>query len=195
MARIPYVDTEALPDRAARELILERGNLNVYRILANARKVFTGWMIAGRQHLTSDTFSPRLRELVILRCAHLLDSPYELAQHTSLAPQVGIGEQELAALESGEYWETPGFTDTERVVLDVITEMFTAGDVSDTAFARLHAALGDEGTVEMIMLSSRYAGLALALTVLRVDIDPEARIVVPRADRTGGTSSASREDS
>lgn len=188
MGRIPYVDTEALPDLSARALILERGNLNVYRMLANARKVFTGWMIAGRQHLTSDTFSPRLRELVILRCAYLLDSPYELAQHTSLAPQVGISEAELAALAPDGELDLDGFSEEELAVLDLITEMYSAGDVSDETFARAHAALGDEAIVELVMLSSRYAGLALALQVLRVDIDADARLVVPHGAGPVGES-------
>jgi len=57
----------------ARELTLERGNLNVYRALANAEKVFTGWMVAGRSALTSPILPARLRELVILRTAYLMD--------------------------------------------------------------------------------------------------------------------------
>lgn len=179
VARIPYADPETLPE-TARALIMERGNLNVYRMLANARKVFTGWMIAGRQHLTSDTFSPRLRELVILRCAYLLDAPYELAQHLSLAPQVGIGDAEIAALASEKDVGAGEFSGIEAAVLQLVTEMFTAGDVSDATFAQVHEMLGDEGTVELIMLAGRYAGLALMLAVLRVDVDADARIVLPR---------------
>ena len=47
MTRIAYRQPEDMTEQA-RELTVERGNLNVYRALANAEKVFTGWMLAGR---------------------------------------------------------------------------------------------------------------------------------------------------
>src|ERR1700727_1109604 len=84
MTRIPYRDPEDMTERA-RELTLERGNLNLYRALANAENVFTGWMQAGRDALTSPVLSRRLRELVVLRTAYLMDSPYELGQHNDIA--------------------------------------------------------------------------------------------------------------
>ena len=48
MTRIAYRRPEEMTERA-RELTLERGNLNVYRTVANAEKVFTGWMQAGQR--------------------------------------------------------------------------------------------------------------------------------------------------
>ncbi|MDT5274005.1 MAG: hypothetical protein QOG95_937, partial [Mycobacterium sp.] len=47
MTRIAYREPEEMNEQA-RELTLARGNLNVYRTLANAEKVFTGWMLAGQ---------------------------------------------------------------------------------------------------------------------------------------------------
>jgi hypothetical protein len=52
---------------------VERGNRNVYRALANAENVFTGWMIAGRDALASPVLPARLRELIILRVGYLMD--------------------------------------------------------------------------------------------------------------------------
>jgi hypothetical protein len=40
----------------------------------------------------------------------------------------------------------------------------------------VHAALGAEATVEVLMLISRYAGLALMLNALDVDLDETARL-------------------
>ena len=47
MTRIAYRDPEDMADRA-RELTRARGSLNVYRTLANAENVFTGWMVGRR---------------------------------------------------------------------------------------------------------------------------------------------------
>ena len=60
MTRIPYRRPEDMTEQA-RELTAERGNLNVYRTLANAENAFTGWMLAGRDALTSPVLSRRLQ--------------------------------------------------------------------------------------------------------------------------------------
>ena len=68
MTRIAYRRPEEMTEQAL-ELTSARGNLNVYRALANAEKVFTGWMLAGQAALTSPVVPVRLRELVVLRTA------------------------------------------------------------------------------------------------------------------------------
>jgi alkylhydroperoxidase family enzyme len=108
MTRIPYRRPEDMTERA-RELTLERGNLNVYRVLANAEKVFNGWMQAGQDALTSPILSRRLRELVVLRTAYLMDSPYELGQHHDIARTAGLDANEISAVTSDSGWQTDHF--------------------------------------------------------------------------------------
>ncbi|HET7073876.1 MAG TPA: carboxymuconolactone decarboxylase family protein [Mycobacterium sp.] len=182
MTRIPYRRPEDMTDRA-RELTLERGNLNVYRALANAENVFTGWMVAGRAALTSPVLSPRLRELVVLRTACLMDCRYELGQHTDIARTVGVSEPEVKALISESNWEQADFvdfTDTERAVVALASELLTTRGVSAALFDQVHQALGSEATIEVLMVISRYAGLALMLNALDVDLDESARLTIPR---------------
>lgn len=178
MTRIAYQDIEGLTEEA-RALTRERGNLNVYRALANAPNVFTGWMIAGREHLTSQTLSARLRELVILRTAHLMGSPYEVAQHTGLAHQAGVSPSQRAALAPDAELDNAGFDATELAVLHLTTELITTKTVRAELFHQIHNAWGDETTVELLMVIHRWAGLALILNALDVDLDPEARISIP----------------
>src|ERR1700741_1776736 len=89
MTRIAYRRLDEMNEQA-RELTSARANLNVYRALANADKVFTGWMLAGNAALTSPVVPVRLRELVVLRTAYLMDCPYELGQHRDVARTAGV---------------------------------------------------------------------------------------------------------
>ena len=182
MTRIPYRRTEEMTDRA-RELTLERGNLNVYRALANAEHVLTGWMVAGRAALTSPVLSTRLRELVVLRTAYLMDCRYELGQHTDIARTAGVSEREVKALISESDWEQADFADfadTERSVVRLASELLTTRGVSATLFDEVYQALGAEATIEVLMVISRYAGMALMLNALDVDLDQSARLTIPR---------------
>jgi AhpD family alkylhydroperoxidase len=186
MTRIAYRDPEEMTDEA-RRLTVARGNLNVYRTLANAEKVFTGWMQAGQALLTSPVLPLRLRELVVLRTAYLMDCPYELGQHRDVARTAGVSADEINAVTSESDWRGAYFDATESAVLQLTTELLTTRSVSGAVFDEVHRALGAEATVEVLMVINRYAGLALMLNALDVDLDESARLPMQaRQDRTDG---------
>jgi alkylhydroperoxidase family enzyme len=178
MTRIAYRQPEEMTEQA-RELTLERGNLNVYRALANADKVFTGWMLAGRAILTSPVLPVRLREFVVLRTAYLMDCPYELGQHRDVARTAGLSGDEINAITSESDWQEAHFSPVELAVLHLTTELLITRSVSTEVFDQVHTALGSEATVELLMVISRYAGLALMLNALQVDLDETARLPIP----------------
>jgi AhpD family alkylhydroperoxidase len=178
MTRIAYRQPEEMTEQA-RELTLKRGNLNVYRALANAERVFTGWMVAGNAALTSPVLPVRLRELVVLRTAYLMDCTYELGQHRDVARTAGVGSDEISAILSESDWKKGSFDPTERAVLQLATELLTTSNVSAETFDSVHTALGSEATVELLMVIGRYAGLALMLNALDVDLDESARLPIP----------------
>ncbi|WP_343571249.1 carboxymuconolactone decarboxylase family protein [Mycobacterium sp.] len=178
MTRIAYREPGDMTPQA-RELTQARGNLNVYRTLANADKVFTGWMVAGNAALTSPTLPTRLRELVVLRTAYLMDCDYELGQHRDVARTAGVSVDEITAILSENDWWTNPFDGDELAVLQLTTELLTTRGVTAETFDRVHRALGSEATVEVLMVINRYAGLALMLNALDVDLDESARLSIP----------------
>ena len=182
MTRIAYRRPEEMAERA-RELTLERGNLNVYRAVANAEKVYTGWMEAGSAALNSPVLPVRLRELVVLRTAYLMDCRYELGQHNDIAPTAGVTVQEIKALTAESGWKQIDLSDTERAVVGLTSELLTTRSVSPALFDQVHKVLGSEATIEVLMVISRYAGLALMLNALDVDLDESDRLELPTASR------------
>jgi 4-carboxymuconolactone decarboxylase len=174
MSRVPLTDLEAQPE-SIRDFAARRGNLNVFRVLANAPHVFVGWTQMVDELSDSPTFSLRTRAVVILRVAHLQGSRYELSQHTEIARSAGLTEQQInAILDNGDLDEAD-FSHTERIVLDLVTELCTTHRLTDDSFATGHAALGDEALTELLMLVSCYYGLALVLNAVDVDVDTAAR--------------------
>jgi len=174
MSRIPLVDIDQQTE-GIREFTARRGELNVFRVLANAPAVFAGWTQMVDELFDSTTFTLRTRELVILRVARLQDSGYELSQHIGIASDAGLTEAQISAIVETEDFDAAGFTDTERVLLDVVTELCSTPRLSDQSFAHAHAVLGDEALTELLMLVSCYYGLALVLNAVDVDVDTETR--------------------
>jgi 4-carboxymuconolactone decarboxylase len=170
------VDQQSEP---IREFMARRGELNLFRLLAHAPAVFVGWAQMVDEMLDSPTFTPRMRELIILRVAYLQGTPYELSQHMELARSAGLTERQIDAIvdANGDY-EAAGLSRTERVVLDAVTELCTTRHLREESFATVHPALGDEALTELLMIVSCYYGLALVLNAVELDIDTTSRLQV-----------------
>ncbi|KUJ34002.1 AhpD family alkylhydroperoxidase [Streptomyces sp. 3212.3] len=177
MTRISYCTT--MSDQV-RDLVTERGNLNVYRALAYAGKPFEGWMIAGRAALTSTAVSARLRELVILRVGHLMRCPYEIVQHIPQAEDHGVGSRQRDALAADGHLTEGGFSALEQSVLEMTTELVTTASLAPGTLERVREGLDDEQLLEVLMIINRWSGLALMINALDVDIDTDARFSMPR---------------
>jgi 4-carboxymuconolactone decarboxylase len=175
MSRMPLTAVDQLSE-PIRQFMARRGELNVFRLLAHAPAVFAGWTQMVDELLDSPTFSPRMRELITLRVAHLQHSPYELSQHMDLARSAGLTERQIDALLGAADPSGAGFSPTDLVVLDAVTELCTTRHLREESFAALHAALGDEALTELLMVISCYYGLALVLNAVELDIDTTSRI-------------------
>jgi 4-carboxymuconolactone decarboxylase len=183
MSRMPLTTVGQLSE-PIREFMARRGELNVFRLLAHAPAVFIGWTQMVDELLDSPTFSPRTRELIILRVAHLQDAPYEVSQHLDLARAAGLTERQIGViLDDGDNADSEeiGFSRIDRVVLDTVTELCTTRHLREKAFTAIQAALGDEATTELLMIVSCYYGLALILNAAGLDNDTTSRLQV----RTG----------
>jgi 4-carboxymuconolactone decarboxylase len=174
MSRIPLTSIEQQPE-PIREFMARRGNLNVFRLLANAPNVFVGWTQMVDELFDSPTFNLRMQEVIILRVAHLQGSRYELAQHDGIARGAGLTEQQINAIIDTDDLDAAGFSGTERAALDVVTELCSANRLRDDTFATAQAAFGDEGLTELLMIISCYYGLALVLNAVDLDVDAAAR--------------------
>jgi 4-carboxymuconolactone decarboxylase len=177
VARIPLTDPKDL-DTTAREFMSRRGELNVFRLLAGAGRVFPGWTRMVDAQLDSATLSPRLRELVILRVAYLQHSDYELAQHIGLARRTGVTGEEIAAVTAPE--SPGGFTPAETAVLRLAGDLVVAGTAGADRVAAVERHLGAAALVEVLLLIALYYGLALVLNATAVEVDTANRLEVTR---------------
>lgn len=169
MTRIALADLDQQPE-PIREWAATRGNLNVFRLLANAPNVFPGWAQQMDELYASPTFSARMREVIVIRVANLQGSAYELTQHLPLGRAAGLTEQQLEALATGDF-DDAGFGADERTALDVVDEVCTTHHLSEETFAAAHAAFGSAALTELLTLVGCYYGLALVLNAVDLEVD------------------------
>lgn len=176
MARLPYADLNN-PDikPLVDQIIAERGSvLHLYQMLLHSRPVAQGWL----NHLTgirqNTTISGAIREMVIMRIAHLNRAPYEADQHAPIALKEGLSQQQLDALTD---WESSNvFSDVERAVLAYTDAMTRNVQVSDDVFNAVKAHFDARELVELTATIATYNMVSRFLEALQIHSDDERAV-------------------
>lgn len=168
MARLPYADLKN-PEASAliEQIVAERGSvLHLYQMLLQSPPVARGWL----NHLTGirlhSSLSGDIREMVIMRVAHLNRAPYEADQHAPIALKEGLSEAQLDALKD---WKgTTVFSEREQAVLAYTDAMTLDIQVDDAVFESVKAHFSDREMVELTATIATYNMVSRFLEALQI---------------------------
>ncbi len=164
------MNIDELPEEL-RGLLSKLPPLNIYRLLAHTPNVVQLLTLSGMSMFQAE-IDQRLRELAILRVAHLTGSRYEWIQHVALARSVGVSEAQVEAVPRGADAEV--FTEVERLVLRFTDEMTENVKVSTPTFEALARHLNPRCLMELSLAIGIYAMLARIMETFEVDLEPTA---------------------
>src|SRR5262249_41612911 len=91
-------DAELSADAVA--ILAQNPPINVLRMFAGTQEMFPALIGMVRAVFYSDDIAPKLREVIVLRCAHLLDCPYEWQANVVMARNAGLPDAEIAELRT-----------------------------------------------------------------------------------------------
>lgn len=177
MARLPYVDPEAMPPAVRSVYDRFPVKLNIFRMAAHAETCFRNLIALGGDILARQQLSPQLRELAILQVASASRASYEWAQHVDIGRAVGVSEAQIEALERGD-GEAVCFDEDERWVLRFTREMLRDVRVGDETFTRTAARFSPREIVELTLTVGYYMMIARLLETTGVDAEG-LRIGIP----------------
>ena len=124
----------------------------VYRVLAHSPRAVAAWHGLSAPLREPGALPLDLKELVVLRVAHLTGSTRQWAHHRELAVAAGIDQRKIDAVRAGD---DPGvFTATEQAALRV------ADRLDEETLLAVLDDLGAEQTVELVLVVSYYRCLA-----------------------------------
>jgi alkylhydroperoxidase family enzyme len=176
MARVPLLDPDDLPEYAAFIDRIRSGRggkvINVYRTLLHSPELAESWFEHINRVRWGTAIDGRLREIVIIRLGHLVESAYVLRQHVPrLAAAEGMTEAECDALAD---WETTDlFSDPERAVLAYVDAMTRDIRVPDAVFEPLRQFFSDRQVVELTLMVGAYISHSRVLDALEVDLETD----------------------
>ena len=99
MARIDYCDTTKSNERT-KEILGKNRNANIFRMMAHSPSYFEQYCRLGGAIRHKGELDPVVRELAITRTGMLCEAPYEVVAHKRIGKNVGVTDQQNAALEN-----------------------------------------------------------------------------------------------
>lgn len=168
---VPFRDVTGRPAELLDEF--GAGISDLYRALANNEEYLAIW-IGMAWGLRTRAATPRaLRELIVLRCAHVQGAGYQWADHTIMALAAGVNQAQIDAVP--EWDRSDQFDDDEMAALS-LTDGMLAGSVSDDALALLEERFEPSERIELIMTAGFYCMVPRVLDALRLPAeDPPGR--------------------
>ena len=107
-------------------------------------------MAASDNEVDSFELDPKLKELIRIRVSQINGCGYCINTHTKDALKIGETTQRLFAVSA--WWETPFFTEEERVVLKLAEQVtnISNGGVSDEVYNNALIVLGETKLAQAI---------------------------------------------
>jgi 4-carboxymuconolactone decarboxylase len=168
--RIPYPDVSRLPETVQKTVAALP--LNVVRISAHASlPLFEAQGQIGRAVADPQVLDPKLRETVILRVAHLSNSPYELHHHIPLGRAAGLTDAELAAIAGRTYATLdPLLAAAARFTDEVVLWL----SPSDETLGNLRKLASDQVVVNIVLTIGCYMSIARLIAVTGIELDKDS---------------------
>lgn len=172
MTRIPYPEIETLsPGKQAVFADPGRRVLNVSKMAMHmGEDLWAAQAELGRAQIFTCSLDPKLKEVLILRMAFIWDSEYEIFHHLSIAKNLGLTDEKIAALKSGDF---AALDEQERAVAQFTTELWFDNSPSEETLAAVRAFLPDSTIFEMIPVMASYFITARVVAIGGVELDSE----------------------
>jgi 4-carboxymuconolactone decarboxylase len=168
VAPLPAAEWDEAVHSALRMMPEERRNPaaagNAISTFVNHPDLTRSYLTFSFYLLTRSTLEPRLRELAVLRIAHLTSCAYEWDEHVTIGKQAGLTDDDIAALQRGE-----AAVDFDQTVLVATDELVTHTRISDQTWAALGVRMDKQQLMDFVFTVGGYHMLAMALNTFGVE--------------------------
>ena len=147
--------------------------LNAMGVLAHHPELTAAYNQLIRHALYFTTITPRQRELLVLRVAHLRDATYEWAQHVYQAGVVGLAPEEIVRVRVGP--DAAEWTVLERALLAAADELVADARIGEGTYAVLSAELDTQQLMDVVFTVGAYEVFAMAMRTFDVELDDDLR--------------------
>src|ERR1700737_1158666 len=166
MARIDYCDTSKSSERT-REILGKNRNANIFRMMAHSPSYFEQYCRLGGAIRHKGGLEPGVRELAITRTGILCEAPYEIVAHKRIGKNVGVTDEQNAALED---WKSATcFNEVQRAALAFPAEIVSLPPPADATVSAIAAKLTPAALIELQLSVGFYIMTSKFLETFEID--------------------------
>jgi alkylhydroperoxidase family enzyme len=174
MARIDYSDPSAYNDRT-RDLLGKNRNANIFRMMAHSPSYLEQYCRLGGAIRHKGELDPIVRELAITRTGILCEAPYEIVAHKRIGKNVGVTDEQNAALEN---WQSATcFNEVERAALAFTDEIIRLKRPTSATFNAIRSKLTPAALIELQLSVGFYIMTSKFLETFEIDMQPVTEVV------------------
>src|SRR3977135_3906381 len=174
MARVEYSDPAKHNERT-RELLGKNRNANIFRMMAHSPSYLEQYCRLGGAIRHKGELDPVVRELAITRTGILCEAPYEIVAHKRIGKNVGVTDEQNAALE--EWNSASCFNEVQRAALAFTDEIVRLRKPTDATFKAIAAKLTPAALVELQLAVGFYIMTSKFLETFGIDMQPVSEVV------------------
>jgi alkylhydroperoxidase family enzyme len=176
-----YTPQVAIPlpsDEAVRRIIGKsydpEKTLNVIKMFAGTEDMFDATIGLVKAIFNAQGVDPKTREMIILRAATVLDSPYEWQANTQMAKNVGLSPAEIGAAASDG--PVAGINSEYVLVCKATDELSTSGTLRDETLNELLDKYGETISRKIVLMIAWFNLLSRFLNGCRVPLETTDKI-------------------
>lgn len=177
----PYATSLAIPlpsDKAIRAVMGDAYDpeqaLNVVKMLAGTEDMFAATVGLVKAVFTTSGIDPRLRQMIILRAAKVLNVPYEWQANVPMSLNNGLSQAEIDAAASDG--PVTGVAEDYVWAYKATDKLSTAGTLSDATLRALLDRHGETIARKLVLVIAWFNMLSLFLNGCRVPMETTNKI-------------------
>jgi alkylhydroperoxidase family enzyme len=156
-------------DEAAREASRKNGSkMNIINTIAHYPRLAVPYLQMNKG-LFDLKLPMRLREIAVLRLAHLSDSKYEWFQHVAIGKRFGLTDRDIEAIKAGK--PADDWSEIDRLAMEAIDELEKTNTIGDALWEKLARNFDRELLFELLFIAGAYKMTAWILNALGVEIE------------------------
>jgi alkylhydroperoxidase family enzyme len=159
-------DEQLVPEVVAK--LRQANDLNVARMLAGTTDMLEGATGLVRALCQAKDIDPKIRQLIILRIAYLLDCPFDWQANVVMARNAGCSQEQIEAMTSDG---TPATLDRKTTLVMLATDELTkTGTLSDRTLQKLRETYDDVVCRKLVLIIAWFNLLSRFLNGCRVPL-------------------------
>ena len=151
------------------EEILKSVNLNVSRMLAGTGDMSYGFITLVHAIFGTRDIDDKMREIIGLRTAKLLKTPYQWQQHATMGKNAGLTPEEIEAMTIDG--PVSGISDDYMLLAQATDELTMDAVLTDACLTSLQRRYGNEVTRKLVLIIAFFNFLSRFLNGCRVPLE------------------------